>query len=82
MNRLIIYEYINRLRKEDIVNYCNTKGIRVNNNDLDVVYSYVKNDYKRFFDNPMLVLDEIKGLVSSYTYSEIIKLYEKYKGFI
>lgn len=82
MNRIIIYQYINKLRKEDIVNYCNTKGIMVNNNDLDIVYSYIKNDYKRFLDNPMVVLNEVKSLVSSYTYGEIIKLYEKYKGFI
>lgn len=82
MNRLIIYQYINKLRKEDIVNYCNLKGISVNNKDLDVVYNYIKNDYKRFLDNPMVVLNEIKGLVSNYTYGEIIRLYEKYKGFI
>ena len=82
MNRLIIYQYINRLRKEDIINYCNSKGISVNNKDLDVVYGYIKNDYKRFLDNPSVVLNEVKGLVSSYTYNEIIRLYERYKGFI
>ena len=82
MNRLIIYEYINRLRKEDIVKFCNTKKISVNDNDLEVVYSYIKNDYKRFFNNPMNVLNEVKPLVSDYTYNEIMKLYGKYKNFI
>ena len=80
MNRLIIYQYINKLRKEDIVNYCNLKGINVNNNDLDVLYNYIKNDYKRFFDNPMVVLSEIKVLVSDYTFKEIMILYDKYKN--
>lgn len=82
MNRLIIYQYINRLRKEDIVRYCNNHGIFVDNNDLDVVYNYVKNDYKRFFDNPIGVLNEVKYKVSDYTYDEIMKMYDKYKGFI
>lgn len=82
MNRLIIYQYINRLDKEDIVRYCNSHGIFVDNNDLDVVYYYIKNDYKRFFNNPMGVLDEVKYKVSDYTYNEIMKLYDKYKNFI
>lgn len=82
MNRLIIYQYINRLRKEDIVRYCNSHGIFVNNNDLDVVYDYAKNDYKRFFSDPMGVLNEVKGKVSDYTFGEIMKMYDKYKVFI
>ena len=79
MNRLIIYQYINRLIKEDIVRYCNSQGIFVDNNDLDVVYYYVKNEYKRFFNDQMGVLNEIKGKVSDYTYGEIMKAYDKYK---
>ena len=82
MNKLIIYQYINRIRKEDIVNYCNIHGINVNNDDLDIVYGYVKNDYKRFFDNPNVVLNEIKSNLSDYTYNEIMRLYNKYKNYI
>ena len=82
MNRLIIYQYINRLRKEDIVRYCNNHGIFVDNNDLEVVYNYVKNDYKRFFDNPINVLNEVKYKVSNYTYGKIMEVYDKYKSFI
>lgn len=82
MNRLIIYQYINRLRKEDIVRYCNSQGIFVDNNDLDVVYYYVKNEYKRFFNDQMGVLNEIKDKVSNYTYGEIMKTYDKYKYII
>lgn len=80
MNRLIIYEYINRLKREDIIKFCNIKGISVNNDDLDIVYSYIKKEYKRFFNNPDEVLNEIKDKVSSYTFNEIMKLYNKYKN--
>ena len=79
MNRLLIYEYINRLRYDDVVNFCNYKGISVSKNDLDIVYSYIKKDYKRFFKNPMEVLCEVKCKVSDDTFREIIKLYDKYK---
>ena len=82
MNRLIIYQYINRLRKEDIVRYCNSHDIFVDNTDLDVVYHYIKNEYKRFFNDQVGVLNEIKGKVSDYTYGEIMKMYDKYKYMI
>ena len=79
MNKLLIYEYINRLRYEDIVNFCNYKGITISHSDLNIVYSYIKNDYKRFFKNPMDVLEEIKTKVSDVTFNEIMNLYDKYK---
>lgn len=79
MNRLIIYEYINRLKHEDVVNFCKYKGINVSDNELDIIYSYIKKDYKRFFNNPMGVLEEIKSRVSDNTFNEIMLLYDKYK---
>lgn len=80
MNRLLIYEYINRLRREDIVKFCSIKNIVASDNEIDIVYSYIKNDYKRFFNNPLDVLYEIKDKVSNDTFDEIIKLYDKYKN--
>jgi len=82
MNKLIIYEYINRLRREDIVNFCNVKEFKVSENEIDTVYSYIKNDYKRFFSNPSVVLDEIRGKVSDNAFNIIMELYAKYKKFI
>lgn len=80
MNRLFIYECINRLKRDDIVKFCNMKGIIVSENEIDVVYNYIKNDYRRFFNNPMDVLEELKYKVSNNTFNEIMKLYNKYKN--
>ena len=80
MNRLFIYEYINRLRYEDVVNFCNYKNIDVSDSELQVIYSYIKNEYKRFFNNPMVVLNEIRDKVSDNTFKEIMVLYDKYKN--
>lgn len=81
MNKLIIYQYINRLRRDDIVNFCNVNGFMVSDNEIDIVYSYIKNDYKRFFSNPDVVLDEVRGKVSDNGFKIIMKLYNKYKKF-
>ena len=80
MNKLFIYEYINRLKYEDIINYCNNNNININNQELEIIYTYIKNDYKRFFNNPTIVLNEIKNKVNNNTYKEIITLYDKYKN--
>lgn len=79
MNRLIIYQYINRLKKEDIIKFVNYKGISISDDEIQIIYYYIKNEYKRFFNNPIDVLDEIKNKVSNNTYNEIINLYDKYK---
>ena len=82
MNKILIYEYINRLKREDIVKFCNIKGINVTENEIDVVYDYIKNDYKRFFNSPNIVLEEVKSKVSDNAYRIIMELYEKYQKFI
>ena len=82
MNRLIIYEYINKLKYEDIVSFCNYKGINISKTEMDIIYDYIKNDYKRFFNNPMGVLEEVKLKVSDNTFNEIMLLYNKYKNMI
>lgn len=82
MNRLLIYEYINRLKRDDIINFCNVKEINISNNEIDIVYNYIKNDYKRFFNNPDEVLNEVKCKVSYNAYEIIMELYNKYKKFI
>ena len=79
MNRLIIYEYINRLKKEDIIKYCNIKDIDIKDYELDIIYRYIKTNYKRFFNDPISILDEVKSKVSDKTFKEIVVLYDKYK---
>lgn len=80
MNRLLIYEYINRLKREDIVKFCNIKDIHVSDSEIDIIYNYIKRDYKRFFNNQNEVLEEIKSKVSCNTFNVIMALYNKYKN--
>lgn len=82
LNKLIVYEYINRIKYEDLINYCNNKNITINNKDLDIIYKYIKNDYKRFFNNPEEILNEAKYKLSTNTFNEVIKLYNQYKNII
>lgn len=82
MNKLFIYEYINRLTKDDIIRFGLNQGIELLEYEVDTIYSYIKNDYLRFFDDPETVLLEVKYKVRDITYNKIMELYNKYKIFI
>lgn len=82
MNKLIIYKYIDRIRKIDIMNYGIKEGIELNDEEINLIYFYIKNRYMDFFNNPDDIFREIEGNVKDNVYSKIIELYNKYKRYI
>lgn len=82
MNKLIIYKYIDRIRKIDIMNYGIKEGIELNDEEINLIYFYIKNRYMNFFNNPDDIFREIEGNVRDNVYSKIIELYNKYKRYI
>ena len=80
MNKLIIINYIKRLTKNDIMNYCYNNNIPLTDEELDVIYYYIKNRYNEFLEGKQTeLLEEIKYKIKSATYNKIIELYNKYK---
>jgi len=75
LNRLLIYEYINKLKKEDIINFSKTQGINLNNQEINIIYEYIKKDYKKIFNNPEEVLNEAKLKLNNTTYLKLNELY-------
>ena len=82
MNKLIIYKYIDRIRKIDIMYYGIKEGIELNDEEINLIYFYIKNRYMDFFNNPDDIFREIEGNVRDNVYSKIIELYNKYKRYI
>jgi len=80
VNKLIIVNYIKELTKEDIYKYCSGNNIPINDDEVDVIYYYVKTKYMRFLDGYHdEIFNEIKYKVRSYTYNKIMEMYNKYK---
>ncbi len=79
MNKIILYKYIDKIKKEDIVNFGIKEGIVIKQDELDLIYNYIKNDYERIINKPMDILIEIKDKVSSKLYQKLLELYDKYK---
>ena len=64
MNIYMITEYINKLKKEDINNYAQKQGIKLDKEELDIVYNYIKATYTQSEFNNMDYVNKL--------YSEIV----------
>ena len=82
MNKLILYQYINKIKKEDIVIFGIKQGIVIKKEETDIIYNYIKNDFERIINNPNEVIIEIKDKVSKEIYQKILELYDKYKDML
>ena len=81
LNKLIIVNYIKKLTREDIINYSKRYNIPLTDDEVNVIYYYIKNRYNVFFDGDELeLLEEIKYKVKSATYNKILELYNRYKN--
>ena len=80
MNIYLISEYVNRMQKQDVNNFALKKGITLDNEELDIIYNYIKNNYKTLiYGNPKVILEEIKYQVKPLTYNKIENLYMQFK---
>ena len=80
MNIYLISEYVNRMQKQDVNNFALKQGITLDNEELDIIYNYIKNNYKTLiYSNPKVILEEIKYQVKPLTYNKIENLYIRFK---
>ena len=45
MNIYLISEYVNRMQKQDVNNFAIKQGITLDNEELDIIYNYIKNNF-------------------------------------
>ena len=80
MNHFIIQAYINKLTKQDIINYLKTQKINISEKELDIIYNYLKTKTKEFLKgNREQILKELQQKLSTKTYKIIEEYYNSYK---
>lgn len=83
MNIYFIYEYINRMKKDDFINLLLKEGIVLDDDEVTVAYNYIKENYKRITKvKTEEILEEIRFKFKPITYNKIVKLFTKYKDVI
>lgn len=82
MYKLLLKNYIEKLKKEDIIKYIENNNYCISNKEIDIIYFYIKNYWEDFYNNKEEIWNKLKNDVSDNTYIEIRKLFQKYKKFI
>ena len=87
MYKSIIKNYIKKLNTQDILNFSLKNNINLNENEVNIILDYIKNDYETImYGNPEHIFNELKLKLNKDTYDKLIILYnefkEKYKNYL
>ena len=77
----IIKKYVNILKKEDIVNFAKKNNLLLNKEELEIIYSTIKNRYIDIYNDGIKVINEYKDKLKKNTYDKLIEVYENTKKY-
>ena len=77
----IIKKYVNILKKEDIVNFAKKNNLLLNKEELEIIYSTIKNRYIDIYNDGLKVINEYKDKLKKNTYDKLIEVYENAKKY-
>ena len=77
----VIKKYIDKININDINRFANNNNISLNNDELNLIYKYVKNDWKTIiYGNYNSILNDLKSKISIDKYNKIEQLFYKFKS--
>lgn len=75
----LVRKYIDRLSTKDLENFAKSNNISYTNDELLVVYQFIKYNYNELLDQNIKVFEEIRNKISPTLYKRLISLYIDYK---
>lgn len=75
----VLKNYVDMLKREDIVNYAKKKNILLDKNELEVIYHNIKTRFKEIYDDGLKVIEENKKSLRETTYKKLKELYKNTK---
>ncbi len=83
MKKQLLISFINKLTKQDIVNYLSKECIPASNEEIDLIYKIIKNDYNEILETDFnSYISNYKLTFNKSLYEKIIEKYNEYKKFI
>ena len=77
----LIEKNIKSLTKEDIISYANSENVKLDNNEVNIIYNTIKSDYKTLlYGDSELIFNNIKSRINPTAYKKIYELYNFYKN--
>ena len=78
-NKELIKKYINILTPEDIKKYALKENIEVTQQEVTIIYNFIKNHYQELLDNDTSVFRILKIQIRPILFDKIISLYNENK---
>ena len=76
----IIKNYINNITIDNLNILLTKNNIYLNNNELNILYKYLKNDWYTFiYEDPTPILNDIKNSINKDSYDKLFDAYKKAK---
>lgn len=81
MKEMFIKKYVDMLTKEDILKFASLNNIELSSNEVDIIYSAIKNEWKTIvFDDYRIILNKYKNSFSVEKLKKIEDLILLYKN--
>lgn len=81
MYKSFIAMYVKNLSLEDVKNYISLNYQDVSDEEVSIIYRYIKNRWEEIYDENPVVFEDLKKEVSPATYQKILELLEQVKKF-
>lgn len=82
MYKTLIKNYVDNLKKENIIKFIGNNNYQVDDKEIDIIYFYIKNYWEDIYDNKDEVWSRLKNDVSESTYKKIVNLFNDYSKYI
>ena len=77
----LILNYVDKITKDDIINFSIKNGITLNNEQTEYIFYQVKNNWRTIiYGNHKEIFNELKTKVDNNTYQKIKQLYFEFRN--
>lgn len=77
----LIKKYVNNLKRSDIETYASKNNIKLEQNELELLYNTIKMRWKDIYMDGISVINEYKSKLKDSTYNKLIELYNNIKRY-
>ena len=81
MYKSLVGNYVKKMSIDKLREYVNKNYKGVSDNEIKVIYKYIKNYWQEIYDEDSSVLNNLKNEVSDSTYRKIIELLDNAYNF-
>lgn len=81
---IILYQriarsYISKLTTKDLERFARSKNISYTQDELIIIYQFIKYHYEDLLNENIKVFEELKGKINPILYKQLLNLYIEYK---